>query len=70
MISGNFYTLMKQIAFIFIVVLLSGLQMFGQIKVYGIVKTAEGRGVDFASVIALPSNLSQTILSSTFTDEK
>lgn len=61
---------MKQIAFIFIVVLLSGLQMFGQIKVYGIVKTAEGRGVDFASVIALPSNLSQTILSSTFTDDK
>ena len=61
---------MKQIAFIFIVVLLSGLQMFGQIKVYGVVKTAEGRGVDFASVIALHSNSSQTILSSTFTDDK
>ncbi len=45
------------------------MQAFSQNNIVGIVKNAEGRGVDFVSVIASPSNASKIILASTFTDE-
>lgn len=49
--------------------LLSNMQAFSQNNIVGIVKNAEGRGVDFVSVIASPSNAPKIILASSFTDE-
>lgn len=40
-----------------------------QTLISGSVKTSEGNGVDFASVIATPSNAPKTILASAFSDE-
>lgn len=45
------------------------LQMFGQSKITGVVKNAEDKGMDFVSVIASPTDVPKTILSSAFTDE-
>lgn len=40
-----------------------------QAAITGVVKTADGNGVDFVSVIASPANAPKTILASAFTDE-
>ena len=45
------------------------LQGTAQCSISGIVKTPDGRCVDFASVIAMPSDAPKTILASDFTDE-
>ena len=50
-------------------VLLSVFQILAQVKICGVVKTAQGRGVDFANVIISPANSPKQILSSAFTDE-
>lgn len=50
-------------------VLLSVFQSLAQVKICGVVKTAQGRGVDFANVIITPANSPKQILSSAFTDE-
>lgn len=49
--------------------LLSVLQCFAQITASGIVKTSGGDGVEFANVVAAPSNAPKSFLSSAFTDE-
>ena len=40
-----------------------------QTSISGAVRTSEGNGVDFASVVASPTNAPKTILASAFTDE-
>ena len=50
-------------------VLYSVLQSLSQNTINGIVKNAEGVGVDFISVTASPSNAPKTILASAFTDD-
>lgn len=47
----------------------SGFQSFSQSKITGVIKNDKGNGVDFVSVIAVPSNAPKTILASAFTDE-
>jgi hypothetical protein len=60
---------MKSVNLILVMTLFFNMQAFSQNNIVGIVKNAEGRGVDFVSVIASPSNASKIILASTFTDE-
>lgn len=48
---------------------MSALQGIAQIEICGVVKTAQGRGVDFVNVIIAPANSPKQILSSAFTDE-
>ncbi|MDE5882410.1 MAG: Plug domain-containing protein [Muribaculaceae bacterium] len=60
---------MKKTILMFIIMQYTVLHSFSQNKINGIVKNAEGDGVEFISVIALPSNAPKTILASTFTDE-
>ncbi len=50
-------------------VLLSVFQSLAQVEICGVVKTAQGKGVDFANVIISPSNSPKQIISSAFTDE-
>ena len=50
-------------------VLLSVFQSLAQVEICGVVKTAQGKGVDFANVIISPANSPKQILSSAFTDE-
>ena len=50
-------------------VLLSVFQSIAQVEICGVVKTAQGKGVDFANVIISPANSPKQILSSAFTDE-
>lgn len=49
--------------------LMSALQGIAQVEICGVVKTAQGRGVDFINVIIAPANSPKQILSSAFTDE-
>lgn len=46
-----------------------GLQSFSQSKITGVIKNDKGNGVDFVSVIVVPSNAPKIILASAFTDE-
>ena len=50
-------------------VLLSVFQSLAQVEICGVVKTAQGKGVDFANVIISPANSPKQFLSSAFTDE-
>ena len=50
-------------------VLLSVFQSIAQVEICGVVKTAQGKGVDFANVIISPANSPKQFLSSAFTDE-
>ena len=50
-------------------VLLSVFQSLAQVEICGVVKTAQGKGVDFANVIISPANFPKQIISSAFTDE-
>ena len=50
-------------------VLLSVFQSIAQVEICGVVKTAQGKGVDFANVIISPANFPKQIISSAFTDE-
>ena len=50
-------------------VLISVSQSLAQVEICGVVKTAQGRGVDFANVIITPANSPKQFLSSAFTDE-
>ncbi len=67
--SGHNYTLMKNVISILLMTLFFDMQGFSQTDIGGIVKNAEGKGVDFVSVIASPTNAPKIILASTFTDE-
>lgn len=49
--------------------LLSVFQSIAQVEICGVVKTAQGKGVDFANVIITPANSPKQFLSSAFTDE-
>lgn len=69
MVSSHNHTLMKKTFTILLAMLMSGLQAFSQITISGTVRTADGKGVDMASVIALSTDEPKTILSSGFTDE-
>ncbi len=51
------------------IVLLSVFQSIAQVEVCGVVKTSQGKGVDFANVIVSPANSPKQIISSAFTDE-
>ena len=56
--------------FIFVLTLISANHLFGQIYITGQIKNVEGECVDFAGVVASPTNAPKTILASAFTDEK
>ena len=56
--------------FIFVLTLISANHLFGQIYITGQIKNVEGEYVDFAGVVASPTNAPKTILASAFTDEK
>ena len=60
---------MKQTFITLIMVFCFVLQSFSQSNISGVVKNAEGGGMDFVSVIASPANAPKTILASAFTDE-
>ena len=60
---------MKRLSLIVILLFCAVLQMLGQCKISGIVKNAEGKAMDFVSVIASPTDAQKTILASAFTDE-
>lgn len=55
--------------FIFVLTLISANHLFGQIYITGQIKNVEGECVDFAGVVASPTNAPRTILASAFTDE-
>lgn len=55
--------------FIFVLTLISANHLFGQIYIAGQIKNVEGECVDFAGVVASPTNAPRTILASAFTDE-
>ncbi len=44
-------------------------QVIAQINICGVVKPSQGKGINFANVVASPPNSPKTFLSSTFTDE-
>lgn len=52
-----------------LIMIYSSVSLSAQCNISGVVKNTEGAVVDFASVIATPSNVPKTILSSGFTDE-
>ncbi|MDE6768644.1 MAG: carboxypeptidase-like regulatory domain-containing protein, partial [Muribaculaceae bacterium] len=60
---------MKKTILMFIIMQYAALHTFSQNKINGIVKNAEGDGVEFINVIASPANAPKTILASAFTDE-
>lgn len=60
---------MWQRLFITILCLAAFVSAMAQAVISGVVKTAEGNSVDFASVVASPANAPKTILTSAFTDE-
>lgn len=60
---------MRLIFFIFLISVWFIASAMAQTSVSGIVKTAEGKGMDFVSVIASPSDAPRKILASVFTDE-
>lgn len=60
---------MKAKIVIFVLILTSANQLFGQIHIRGYVKNAESECVDVAGVVASPVNAPKTILASAFTDE-
>ena len=49
--------------------LLSVFQSLAQVESGGVVKTSQGKGVDFANVVITPANSPKQIISSAFTDE-
>lgn len=69
MTNGHFYTQMNAKFFIFVLTLISANHLFGQIYITGQIKNVEGECVDFAGVVASPTNAPRTILASAFTDE-
>ncbi len=60
---------MNKFLIVLMVSFCSGLQSFSQSKITGVIKNDKGNGVDFVSVIVVPSNAPKTILASAFTDE-
>ncbi len=60
---------MWQRLFIIILCFAAFVSAMAQAVISGAVRTPEGNGVDFASVVASPSNAPKTILASAFTDE-
>ena len=60
---------MWQRLFITILCLAAFVSAMAQAVISGAVRTPEGNGVDFASVVASPANAPKTILASAFTDE-
>lgn len=60
---------MRQRLFSFLLSVWCIVSAMAQTSVSGVVKTADGVGMDFVSVIASPANAPKTILASVFTDE-
>lgn len=69
MASGYTYTLMKRIVLVSISILFFAIQVFSEVCIKGHIITADGNAVEFAAVVASPSNVPKTILTSTFSDE-
>lgn len=60
---------MRQRLFLFLLSVWFIASAMAQTSVSGVVKTDDGVGMDFVSVIASPANAPKTILASVFTDE-